>query len=246
MKKTLSLILALVMLFSLYAVPVSAAAGDFASEATVTHGENVITASDLRRLSAGDVITITLRLTEDSGTSTMTLEGLEFDFSTYGMTYVENSAVGFEGSAISTWWSNARTTNGVLRIYQLQVRNPFTISNPVSVSARFRIDDPSVAGYDNIKPIVLNASGDVQPVTKAEYTARFNVNGGVAVSAQTVTAGTAITLPSTTREGYTFNGWTLNGQTYQAGASYTVNGDVTFTAQWTQNATPTPVPRRTR
>ena len=48
-------------------------------------------------------------------------------------------------------------------------------------------------------------------------------------------SGETVTLPTPTRSGYTFKGWDLNGQTYQAGDQYTVDGDVTFTAQWEQN-----------
>ena len=70
------------------------------------------------------------------------------------------------------------------------------------------------------------------PVTN--YTVTFNAAGGAAVSAQTVAAGTAITLPATTRSGYDFAGWSDGSRVYQAGASYTVNANVTLTAQWTE------------
>lgn len=47
-----------------------------------------------------------------------------------------------------------------------------------------------------------------------------------------VEAGT-YTLPSATKEGYTFDGWNDGEQTYAAGASYEVSDDVEFTATYT-------------
>lgn len=56
--------------------------------------------------------------------------------------------------------------------------------------------------------------------------------GTVTVS---VEDGATITLPKPTRSGYTFDYW--EGSRYEAGASYTVTGDHTFTAQWKANST---------
>ena len=44
--------------------------------------------------------------------------------------------------------------------------------------------------------------------------------------------GEVITLPAPTRSGFTFNYW--QGSTYYAGDEYTVEGNHTFTAQWTE------------
>lgn len=44
--------------------------------------------------------------------------------------------------------------------------------------------------------------------------------------------GEKITLPSATKDGYTFKGWSDGTNTYAAGANYTVEGNVTLTAQW--------------
>lgn len=43
----------------------------------------------------------------------------------------------------------------------------------------------------------------------------------------------AYTLPSATKEGYTFDGWNDGEQTYAAGASYEISDDVEFTATYT-------------
>jgi uncharacterized repeat protein (TIGR02543 family) len=77
--------------------------------------------------------------------------------------------------------------------------------------------------------------------TTTTYTVTFDVNGGsgTAPSAQTVQAGSSITLPvgdGLTRTGYTFRGWNTvtsgAGINYDAGASYTVSGNITLYARW--------------
>ena len=81
-------------------------------------------------------------------------------------------------------------------------------------------------------------AGDPVPATK--YTITYVLNGGkldgktgtVTVS---VEDGATITLPKPTRSGYTFDYW--EGSRYNAGASYTVTGDHTFTARWKSNTT---------
>ncbi|MDR1030188.1 MAG: InlB B-repeat-containing protein [Treponema sp.] len=70
------------------------------------------------------------------------------------------------------------------------------------------------------------------------YTVRFNrgEGGGTEPDSQSVASGTSITLPGqgsmTPPSGKTFTGWKTGNQTFNAGASYTVTGDITFTAQW--------------
>ena len=73
------------------------------------------------------------------------------------------------------------------------------------------------------------------------YTVTFNANGGsgTAPTAQTANSGSSITLPSgsgLSRTDYTFGGWNTNaagtGTNYNAGASYTVTGNVTLYAKW--------------
>ena len=75
---------------------------------------------------------------------------------------------------------------------------------------------------------------DVVLVTpKTEYTVTYDANGGnVTPGSVTVEEGDFVTLPTPTLEGYTFKGWSDGTTTYAAGANYTVDGNVTLTAQW--------------
>jgi uncharacterized repeat protein (TIGR02543 family) len=79
-------------------------------------------------------------------------------------------------------------------------------------------------------------------VPAGSYVITFNANGGTVATPYTIgTSGSAITLPTPVRSGYTFNGWfsaAAGGTKYgNAGANYTVTGHVTMYAQWTQLVT---------
>jgi len=69
------------------------------------------------------------------------------------------------------------------------------------------------------------------------YTVFYNEQGGSTVNDPTVSYGSTVTLPSTSRTGYTFNGWytASSGGSFvgNAGSSYTVYSDVILYAQWT-------------
>ncbi len=74
------------------------------------------------------------------------------------------------------------------------------------------------------------------------YTVTYNANGGSgAPSSQTKTYGVNLTLSSTkpTRTGYTFQGWATTSSattaTYQPGATYTSNANLTLYAVWKAN-----------
>jgi hypothetical protein len=74
-----------------------------------------------------------------------------------------------------------------------------------------------------------------------QYTVTYHANGadGTVPAAQTVNEGRSITLPGAGGLTYgdrTFNGWNTaangSGAAYAEGATYTVNADTTFYAQW--------------
>jgi len=95
-------------------------------------------------------------------------------------------------------------------------------------------DLSSVKSSSSSNPCVGTVTLYVTPTTA---TLTYNANGGDSTpTAQTASIGASITLAAAiTKTGYNFAGWQINGQTYAAGSSYTLNGDVTATAQWTQN-----------
>lgn len=82
--------------------------------------------------------------------------------------------------------------------------------------------------------------------TVVNYTITYNANGGsVSPATQTYTVADSVTLPTPSRNGYTFANWkvtTADGSwvadtTYNAGAVLTdMYGNVTLTAQWSLNS----------
>lgn len=69
---------------------------------------------------------------------------------------------------------------------------------------------------------------------KVEYTVTYNANGGTCGTASATYQGTALTLPTPTRTGYTFTGWSDGAKTYAAGDSYIPSANITLVAQWEQ------------
>ena len=71
-----------------------------------------------------------------------------------------------------------------------------------------------------------------------KYTVTYNANGGSCGTASATYEGTALTLPTPTRTGYTFNGWytAASGGTKigDAGATYIPSANITLYAQWEQ------------
>ena len=73
-------------------------------------------------------------------------------------------------------------------------------------------------------------------LTPLTYSAKFDSNGGSAVSDKTATFNKDLSLPSPYKTGYTFLGWYLNGNLYNDSIKYTYTNDVTFTARWQINS----------
>ena len=102
--------------------------------------------------------------------------------------------------------------------------------------------------YDAEDSYTVTKTVTLTAVWKAiEYTATFNVGdhaaSGATVADMKADYNTKIKLPAgpAAAEGYTFVNWKTGDTTYNAGASYTVTADVTFTAQWQETATVTEV-----
>ena len=83
--------------------------------------------------------------------------------------------------------------------------------------------------------------GNITLYAKWNYVVTFSANdgSGTVPATQTVAAGSSITLPSRgnlSRAGYAFGGWNTNssgtGTSYNAGATYTLAGNITLYAKW--------------
>ena len=81
--------------------------------------------------------------------------------------------------------------------------------------------------------------------TSNTFTVTYDPNSGTVSPTSENYTSTALTLPTPTRSGHSFNGWfsASSGGTSigAAGTSYTPSGSVTIYAQWTANSSPAPV-----
>ena len=96
----------------------------------------------------------------------------------------------------------------------------------------------TASGQARIQVIdVTFSEGGTVPTT---YTVTYDCNGGTSGCPENVTnitAGTTIQLADApSKDGFDFAGWSDGTTTYDDGDSYTVNSNVTFTAQWTEQS----------
>ena len=189
-----------------------------------TSGNNALVSIPITYQPESD-ITITFRIaTFGSGTNpsssntTITASGTE-------------SNSNWSGSGVNSYPSSSSYVNGVMTITKPQ--NPTTlggldITMGVNTGVKiFRLQSVTVS--------YTYGGGTPQPTT---YTVTYDCNGGTAGCPENVTgieAGEEITLADApTKDGFDFDGWNDGNSTYDAGDEYTVNGNVTFTAQWTE------------
>ena len=93
-----------------------------------------------------------------------------------------------------------------------------------------------ISTYSTAADLILYAQWTIN-----QYTVTYDEQGGTAVTDVTINAGTSTILPTTTRDGYTFNGWydassgsyTYGGPTNgAAGVSFTPPSTITMYARW--------------
>ena len=78
----------------------------------------------------------------------------------------------------------------------------------------------------------VKKTGEEEPAKPTIYTVKFS---GSDVADMKVVSGTVITLPTPTKDGYTFKGWTLDGSAINT-ATYEIKADTTFTAVWERDS----------
>jgi uncharacterized repeat protein (TIGR02543 family) len=167
------------------------------------------------------------------------------------------SVAGFTGTSVSLTW-NAPTSNGGAAItdYIIQYRivgegTWSTFSDGTSVSTNTTVTGLNrgsnyefQVGAENIMGTTWDST--ISQTTAYTYSLTYSYNlatGGNSVpTAIFTTGGTAITLPTPTRTGYTFSGWYsdagLSSKIGDAGASYSPTGTslaLNAYAKWTAN-----------
>ncbi len=151
--------------------------------------------------------------------------GMALTFKSNKTTFdVTSTTTGITISGSQKSWTIAATSS--VTTFNLTIKN--------TSSSNARIDDIVLS--------VTTAGGDTpQPTT---YTVTYDCNGGTSGCPQNVTGiepNTQIQLADApSKDGFDFDGWSDGNTTYGENEDYTVTGNVTFTAQWTENTTPTP------
>ena len=116
--------------------------------------------------------------------------------------------------------------------YNVESAN-FTLVNPTRTGYTFAGWTGSNGSTPQISVSIARGSTGDRTYTANwsvnQYTATFNANGGTGGTTKTQNYGTALTAPTVTRTGYTFNGWS------PAVPSTMPAANTTYTAQWTIN-----------
>ena len=87
-----------------------------------------------------------------------------------------------------------------------------------------------------VKNIIAWGQPKLKSLTLDVITVTYDANGGTCATESAVYGGSALTLPTPTRVGYTFEGWYNAGTKIgNAGAEYTPTADITLYAHWTDN-----------
>lgn len=149
--------------------------------------------------------------------------------------------------------SNATTADEVLNVVQGRITNnkihaAWSTSDPFAkVNATDGENDGQTGSITGKIVLTLEATEEpqtiavnlkIQPKFAVTFASGSTSATGTAPKQETVTAGTKITLPANpyTDYGKNFTGWSDGTHTYRASGSYTMPaGNVTFTAQWTND-----------
>jgi uncharacterized repeat protein (TIGR02543 family) len=189
--------------------------------------------------SAGESALISIPITQQP-TSDISVK---FHIATFGSgnnpaaTNTTITAVGTEsnsnwsGSGVSSYPSSSTYVDGVMTI--TKPNNPTTLSG-----LEITMGVASGVKIFRLQSITVEYTYGGGTPTPTTYTVTYDCNGGTSGCPENVTdleAGDEITLADgPVKTDYDFAGWSDGNTTYDEGDTYTVNGNVTFTAQWTE------------
>ncbi len=168
--------------------------------------------------------------------------------SVQGPTNISLSTTTLGGSSIGLSWT-ASTGAGAYLVYYSTDNSTYILHSTVlagtTTTTVSGLSGTGTLYYFKVLPITGTSntykgySGNFSNTVSANlatYTVSFNGNGGTSGTTQTIPAGTSLSLPSSSRTGFTFNGWytAASGGTFLgfAGTSYTPTSSVTLYAQW--------------
>lgn len=192
---------------------------------------------------------------------TWSINGVEYPFGSYytigeeNITLVLNWQAEIYSVTIDVINGTPETINDSIpynesRTYTITPNTGYRL--PDTIRGFERVSDTQVRLNNVQTDLDLTIECELIPVQ--QYTVSYNANGGNSTpSSQTVNANSPVTLANAITRNedsnytYTFAGWksSIDNSVKAAGSSYTVNANVTFTAQWTMTPKETPQPSNT-
>jgi uncharacterized repeat protein (TIGR02543 family) len=168
--------------------------------------------------------------------------------SVQGPTDVSLSTTTIGGSSVGLSWT-ASTGAGAYLIYYSTNNSTYTLYSTVLAGTTTEtvsgLSGTGTLYYFKVLPITGTSNANkgyygnfsnTVSTSLATHTVTFNGNGGSSGTTQTIPAGTSLSLPSSSRTGFTFNGWytASSGGSFVgiAGTSYTPTASITLYAQW--------------
>ena len=244
MKKTISLLLVLALMFTLSATVFAATADITMKYDLSSNGSNDIV------VQTGDVITVSYKLSaSEECTVSVTQNEIYYDhnffefvadsnkpsdgFTDY-MTTLQERLSGKRYVYFNTMTTHTHgTTPAEIGTFQLKV---------IATSGETTVANVNVNAAD-LKNVAYGASTQdlhvsIGTVQEQKFTATFSDGNGGVYKTLTVKAGESITLPDgPEKSGYTFTHWSIGGEStrYKAGNRYKPASDVTFTPNWTKD-----------
>ncbi len=240
-KRLITVILAMSLLVSVFAISVSAGIS-YPMDCTIYYVDesgNTLHSPVKKQADAIDKI-----LSVSSPTiSGYVLKNSSDAVVTYGMLKLTYSIYGRQGTGTYTVVYKKLSSMTVYYLYTSGrwATSPKTVSGVAG--AAFSITSPDISGYTPDKPIVSgrfvgDLSLNVYYYPKV-YTVSYSANGGSgAPTSQTKYWGESTVLSSTVpaRTGYSFSGWATSSSaasaSYQPGGQYSGNADITLYAVW--------------
>ena len=211
--------------------------------AAPAEGYGVALSSDVTEIAKDGAINLYLDVTHASETAFNAF---------YAVLTYDSAKVAYNGAAEVSGFTVDSATPGTLKLSKTgadvtigdshELSLPFTANAAGSASFELTAKVDKAANAESDAPNATISGSPLAVTVQETYTVTFVGGDGATGDAPTqepVTAGTKITLPANTftKENHTFAGWNDGTTTYDAGAEYTVNANVTFTAQWTENPT---------
>lgn len=151
---------------------------------------------------------------------------------------------GSSGGSPTSYWKITFESNGGSAVSAVSVVRGQTATLPAPTKSGYtfggwysdkdlktKVESP----YKPTKNITLYAKWTEKGSTETTYTITYNTNGGNSITSTEVTAGTAVTLPTPSRSGYTFEGWYSDSSlTTKVTSPYTPTKNSTLYAKWSE------------